>query len=102
MAEPEMHSVFDLHPDLFLLNEIVAKIDVDFDGLTTEEERDTYFSETLGKVADPDSLMAMATKRACKMLGISTQEELVRRADEIAKLAVLWLEGFLVGVQWRR
>lgn len=82
------------HDDFWKLSQIIVSAD-------DQSDRDPdYLYKVIAQSVDSYSVTYMATQRAFRALGIVTQKELVGKQDEAAKMAALWLEGFLVGIEF--
>lgn len=87
-------------PDFRRLVDVVLKYTGRFEDLRGEE-RDLVYEQLMGEQVDVPSVSYMALQRALRPLGIRTQADLVEHWDTVKVYTTLWLEGFMVGCQFK-
>ena len=92
------------HPDFWKLSEIVLGLDgamqdaMRAEGMSAEE----VISREAAKLGDSYSVTYMATQRAMRVHGANTVGEVNAKVDDIARTAMVYLEGMLVGASLQR
>lgn len=81
------------HPDVDLLAIVVKRYLTPREGLNMDEA----LREAVVSLVDPQSGSWAGLQRAIGFLGITTPEELHRRHQEVFRLGVFWLDGFIAG-----
>lgn len=83
MSRPE-------HPDFMKLSTIILDLDANPD-----------IDKVLEGFVDRDSLLYMASQRAFRVLHIKTLGDLLGRETQVAMLASVYTEGFMMGARFR-
>lgn len=91
----DFEQVRPTHDDFWKLSNLIIE-----DDLKSEVDKD-YLFKTVAEQVDSYSVTYMAMQRAFRALQIMTVSDLRDRQEEAAKNAALWLEGFLIGCQFK-
>lgn len=87
------------HPDFWRLSSVVLKLDGRMDAAKSEDEQEAVWADNVARFIDEPSLTYLAMQRSMRVLGVKSQSELRRRADDIIKLTVVYMEGFQIGAE---
>jgi hypothetical protein len=89
-------------PDFWRLSEIVLKFDGRMQAATTDDEKEVVWQEAYAEHAEMDCVAYMAMQRTFHILGIRSKMELLAMQTEVAKLTTVYMEGFLLGCEFRK
>lgn len=87
------------HPDFWRLSETILS----YDGAIDEAvDKDKFWEDAVDAVIDRNSVMYMAFQRAARACQAETVGDIVQNIEFITKATVLYIEGFLMGVEFQK
>lgn len=86
------------HPDFWRLSSVVLDIDGQLQEATTQTARNAALARIVAQYVDQDSLAYVALQRALRALMSTTATD----ASDIAKLAAVYLDGFITGCAYQK
>lgn len=88
------------HPDLWLLSNVVLKLDSGIDTEhNTEEQNEAAWEARIAEVGiDKQSLIYVANQRALRALAVENRVDLLAKFPQVALLTSVWIEAFSAGV----
>jgi len=87
------------HPDFWKLSETILKYDADID---IAIDKDKYWEDAVDAAVDRQSVMYMAFQRAARACQAHTVQDVAIALPFITKAIVLYIEGFLMGVEFQK
>lgn len=94
MFDDKMYPNRPDHHDYWRLSELVLQVDAQ----ATEDGR--RLDNIVAEIIDPESLAYTAFQRAIRVLGVNTRGQVAARMGDIAKLATVYHEGFILGARF--
>lgn len=106
MSDFSLHDLFGPNPtrpnhqDFWKLSEIILDLDSAMeDGVAQGRSVDDVIAEKASQVGDPYSICYAAVQRAMRSHQISTTGALKARLDDVARTALVYMEGVIVGAR---
>jgi hypothetical protein len=86
------------HPDFWRLSEILLGLDA---GMEEATSKDAYWEKSVEIHVDRPSMVYMAMQRALRALNVRSKADLATVQQQVATLATMWCEGFIVGAEFK-
>lgn len=90
------------HPDFMHLADVILMLDGKLEDRTSEESGKEIFARELNKRIDAESITYMANQRACRLLDITTLEDLSRKGPLRGILMATYLDAFCAGMEFQK
>lgn len=82
--------------------DILSALIIALDGEANDVGPDFEISDVVARYIDPASLSYLALQRAMRVVGATTQADVVAQKDDIMRLASVYFEGFLMGCRFQQ